>query len=69
MTFLKMNSRPKGASIYVDGDYIGKTPFEFEVSAVKHELMLQLQGHGDWKAQLDLSKGGKVPLSIRLLPE
>ncbi len=69
MTLLNMNSRPKGASIYIDGDYIGKTPFEFEVSAVKHELMLQLQGHGDWKAQLDLSKGGKVPLSIRLLPE
>ncbi len=69
MATLKMNSRPKGASIYVDGDYIGKTPFEFEVSAVKHELMLQLQGHGDWKAQLDLRKGGKVPLSIRLRPE
>ena len=69
MAMLKMNSRPKGASIYVDGDYVGKTPFEFEVSAVKHELMLKLQGHGDWKAQLDLSKGGKVPLSIRLRPE
>ena len=69
MATLKMNSRPKGASIFIDGDYIGKTPFEFEVSAVKHEIMFQLQGHGDWKAQLDLSKGGKIPLSIRLLPE
>jgi len=68
MTMLKMNSRPKGANIYIDGDYIGKTPFEFEVSAAKHEIIFQLQGHGDWKAQLDLSKGGKVPLSIRLLP-
>jgi len=68
MATLKMISRPKGASIYIDGDYIGKTPFESEVSAAKHEIMYQLQGHGDWKAQLDLSKGGNVPLSIRLLP-
>lgn len=68
MATLKMNSRPKGASIYVDGDYIGKTPFEFKVSPAKHELMLKLQGHGDWKAQLDLRKGGKA-LSIRLRPE
>ncbi len=68
LTRLKMKSRPLGASIYIDGEFIGKTPYEFEVSAVRHEIMLQLEGHGDWKAQLDLSKGGEMPLSIRLLP-
>ena len=66
---LKMNSRPKGAKLYLNGDYKGLTPIELEITATKHEVKLELQGHLDWKAQLDLSKGGEVPLSIRLLPE
>ncbi len=68
-TLLKVTSRPPGARIYIDGDYAGETPDELTVSADKHEVELQLTGHGDWKAQLDLSKGGEMPLSIRLLPQ
>jgi serine/threonine-protein kinase len=68
-TLLKLTSRPPGARIYIDGEYAGETPGELTVSADKHEVELQLTGHGDWKAQLDLSKGGEMPLSIRLLPQ
>lgn len=66
---LQMNSRPQGARLYLDGNYEGKTPVELDVAATKHEVKLELDGHLDWKAQLDFSKGGNVPLSIRLLPE
>jgi uncharacterized caspase-like protein len=66
---LKMKSRPQGADIYIDGEYKGKTPAELKVSAEKHEVRIALEGHGDWKAQLDLRKGGEIPLSVRLLPD
>ena len=66
---LKMKSRPQGAEIYIDGEYKGKTPAELKVSAEKHEVKIVLEGHGDWKAQLDLRKGGEIPLSVRLLPD
>ncbi len=69
MATLKMNSTPSGASLYIDGSYQGLTPIEVDITAKKHEVKLELQGHLDWQAQLNLSKGGNVPLSIPLLAE
>ncbi|WP_163337207.1 serine/threonine-protein kinase [Desulfopila sp. IMCC35008] len=70
LAVLNMTSRPEGARLYVDGEYKGKTPFKESLSARKHEIMLQLDGYGDWKGQLDLSKGDmKAPLSVRLFPK
>lgn len=66
---LSINSNPSGASLYIDGDYQGVTPIEVETTAIKHEVKLELQGHLGWQAQLNLSKGGKIPLSIPLLKE
>ncbi len=69
MASLAMNSTPPGASLYIDGDYQGVTPIEIDITAMKHEVKLELQGHLGWQAQLNLSKGGKIPLSIPLLTE
>lgn len=66
---LAINSRPSGARLYIDGDYQGITPLEVETTAMKHEVKLELQGHLGWQAQLNLSKGGKIPISIPLLAE
>ena len=64
---LQVKSRPGGAKLYLDGEYKGTTPIELHTAAEKHEVKLELLGHLDWQAQLDLSKGGKIPLSVRLL--
>ena len=66
---LKINSHPEGAKFYLNGEYQGMTPIELNTAATKQEVKLQLQGHLDWKAQVDFSKGGEIPLSIRLIPE
>ncbi len=66
---LKINSHPEGAKFYLNGEYQGMTPIELDTAAAKQEVKLQLQGHLDWKAQLDFSKGGEIPLSIGLIPE
>lgn len=68
-TTLKVKSRPVGAKIFVNGDFKGNTPVELLLPADKYEIQLRLKGHLDWQAQLDLSSGGEVPLSLRLLPE
>ncbi len=66
---VKINSHPEGAKLYLDGEYQGMTPVELNTAATKQEAKLQLQGHLEWKAQVDFSKGGEIPLSIRLIPE
>jgi eukaryotic-like serine/threonine-protein kinase len=68
-TLLKVDTRPPGAEIYLDGERAGITPITLTTSAEKHEVKLRLAKHLGWDAQLDLSKGGEVPLSIQLLPE
>ncbi len=68
-TLLKMSSRPPGASLYIDGALRGRTPLRLRLAAGKYEVRLTLANYLDWKAQLDLSRGGEVPLSVRLLPE
>lgn len=70
LALLNMTSRPEGARLYVDGEYKGKTPYKAKLSAEKHEVVLQLDGYGDWKGQLDLGRGDmKAPLSVRLFPK
>ncbi len=66
---LTVNSNPDGARLFLDGEDQGTTPVQLETTATKHEVNLELQGYLDWKAQLDLSKGGTIPLSIRLQQE
>ncbi len=66
---LKMDSRPSGADLYIDGSRVGATPVTLTIAAGKHEVKLKLDKHLGWEAQLDLSKGGEVPLSIQLLPD
>ena len=69
MATLAINSRPSGASLYINGKYRGLTPMEIDITAAKHEVKLELQGHLGWQAQLNLSKGGKIPITIPLLKE
>ena len=66
---LAINSQPSGASLYIDGKYRGLTPMELNITAAKHEVKLELQGHLGWQAQLNLSKGGKIPITIPLVKE
>ena len=66
---IKISSRPEGAKLYLNGEYQGVTPLELNTAATKQEAKLILQGHLDWKAQVDFSNGGEIPLSIRLIPE
>ncbi|MDH3347840.1 MAG: protein kinase [Desulfobulbaceae bacterium] len=69
LALLQLQSSPQGADIYIDGSFMGKTPFDINLHAAKYEVRLKLLDHLDYQAQLDLRKGGVVQLTIPLQSE
>ena len=51
MTDATITSKPKGATLYVDGELTGTTPFEGELPTGKHLLQLKLLGYADWEQE------------------
>ena len=66
LAFLKVESTPEGAQIFVDGNYKGQAPTRLELAAGKHEIRLVLANHYDWEAQVQLREQSETPLSVRL---
>ena len=66
LAFLKVESTPGGAQIFVDGNYKGQAPARLELAAGKHEIRLVLANHYDWEAQVQLREESETPLSVRL---
>jgi serine/threonine protein kinase len=66
--FLKVESIPEGAQLFVDGTFKGQTPTKLDLPAGKHEVRLTLPDHYDWEAQVQLKEEGETPLMIRLIP-
>ncbi len=65
--FLKLESKPAGAQVFVDGGFKGKTPLHFELPLGKHEFRLTLPDHYDWEARVELTEEGETPLLIQML--
>ena len=66
LAFLKVETTPEGAQIFVDGNYKGRAPTRLELAAGKHEIRLVLANHYDWEAQVQLREESETPLSVRL---
>jgi serine/threonine protein kinase len=66
LAFLKVESTPEGAQIFVDGNFRGQAPARLELPAGKHEIRLVLANHYDWEAQVQLREESETPLSVRL---
>ncbi|MEW6380072.1 MAG: serine/threonine-protein kinase [bacterium] len=68
IAFLKVESTPVGAQIFVDGTLHGKTPARLELAPGKHEVRLTLPAYFDWEAQVQLPEKVETPLLVRLMP-
>lgn len=64
--FLRVESTPEGAQIFIDGNFKGKTPGRLEVAAAKHEVRLVLAGYYDWEAQVEPPENSEFPLIVIL---
>ncbi|MGH8262384.1 MAG: PEGA domain-containing protein [Steroidobacteraceae bacterium] len=49
---LTIESKPAGASVFLDGVEIGKTPLEHETDAGRHQLKLSDATHQPWETEL-----------------
>jgi len=56
-TALDVWSNPAGAEIYLDGAYIGKTPYSRKVPPGEHWIVIQKIDFGTWQRKLVLSTG------------
>ncbi|UCH80763.1 MAG: serine/threonine protein kinase, partial [Nitrospiraceae bacterium] len=66
MSFLKVNSTPAGAQVFIDSKYEGNTPLKLELPVGKHEIRLTAPSYYDWEAQVKLKEQKETPLNVRL---
>lgn len=67
---LALRSNPSGASVTVDGEFVGRTPQEIELSpGADHLIRLSKLGYTRQSVVMTLDKGAFVERSITLQPE
>ena len=64
---LTVESRPAGASVFVDGTLIGKTPLTVgEVAAGDHAVSLDLDGYRRWSSSVRIVAGERNRVTASL---
>ncbi len=67
---LQLETRPSGASLSLDGRFIGTTPLQLELSSTReHQLRLSKPGHRTLTHALRLEPEQALALSLKLEPE
>ena len=63
---LIIDTEQPGAIVSVEGDVMGKTPFEGEIQPGRHSIMVTRKGHKDYVQMLDIEAGEEYFLDIKL---
>jgi len=66
---LEVRSDPTGASVYIDGDYFGRTPLVASVEAGRHLVEVKKAGYRPYQVNVRLNPGERVRVFARLVPE
>jgi serine/threonine-protein kinase len=64
---LRLESKPVGAEVRIDGEYRGQTPLEVTLPPGAHEVRLTLPDHGDWEAQVKVAENRVTHIPAELL--
>lgn len=65
---LYVTSSPKGASVYVDGSYFGRTPVSDEVAPGTHTVRISLDGYSTVSKSVYVGEGSTATVSVSLDP-
>lgn len=66
---VKIESFPPGASVFVNGENVGKTPLEVEMNRDSHPLVvLKKDGYADTRVQIKQEWNGTTMLNLLLFP-
>jgi PEGA domain len=63
---LQLVSDPPGADIEVDGNFVGNTPSDVQVTEGEHTVSLKKTRFKDWERKLKVSSGSSVHLNAEL---
>ena len=64
---LAISSRPDGASVYLDGDYRGKTPVRLEnLEPRAYSVRIEMPNFADWTQQATVKAAESVPIDATL---
>jgi hypothetical protein len=67
---IQVESRPAGASVYVDGRLVGSTPLQLrDVGAGVHAVSLELDGHRRWTSSVRVGAGERRRVAASLEPD
>ncbi|MHC1742534.1 MAG: protein kinase [Syntrophobacteraceae bacterium] len=64
---LRLESKPSGAQVLVDGDVKGLTPLELKLPTGSHEVRLSMENHGDWEAQVRITENKLTSIPVELV--
>jgi hypothetical protein len=69
MGMLFVDSRPRGAQVFIDGRLVGTTPLRMpEVRIGSHVVRLELAGHTRWSTSTTVSAGREARVTGSLDP-
>jgi hypothetical protein len=63
---IQLESDPPGADIEVDGNFVGNTPSDVQVSEGDHTVTVKKTGFKNWERKLKITAGSSVRLSAEL---
>lgn len=63
---LQLESDPSGADIEVDGNFVGNTPSDVQVTEGDHAVTVKRTGFKDWQRKVKVSGGSSVHLNAEL---
>ena len=63
---LSVVTEPPGAHVYIDGNFMGDTPVEFDLLEGSHSLRIAHRGHADVVRELEARAGTREELQLTL---
>jgi hypothetical protein len=63
---LQLESDPPGADIEVDGNFVGNTPSDVQVTEGDHTITVKKAGFKDWERKMKVSAGSSIHLNAEL---
>ena len=67
--YIKVESEPSGAEVYLDGDYTGTTPKKIDdVSTGYHTIVLKKSGYEDWSTSVYFTSGSAESIYASMTP-
>jgi serine/threonine protein kinase len=67
MALLNIDSVPAAASVFLNGEFRGKTPLSAEIAAGTYSFRLSLENYHNWESTLLIENQGDIPIRIPLL--